>query len=100
MPRTRFLAIAAVAAFGITALVTSDASARFGGGGGGGVSHASGHVGGVSRMTFHSGGNAMIRPSGNIHRPIVNRPLKVSHAKIIPPILHPHKHPPYWAFSA
>ena len=100
MPRTRFLAIAAVAAFAITALATNDASARFGGVGGGHVSsHAGG--GGVSRMSFHSGGNMTIRRSVNISRPVLNRPLRVSHvthAKILPQVHH-HKHPPYWAFK-
>ena len=100
MPRTRFLAIAAIAALGITALATSDASARFGGGGGGGGGgHVSGHAGGVSRVAFHPGGNTMMRQPGNMRRPVMNHPTRISHTKIIPPILHPHRHPPYWAFN-
>src|SRR5712691_11916257 len=44
MSRKVILAIAAVAALGMSTLVATDASARFGGGGGGG--HGGGHVGG------------------------------------------------------
>jgi len=99
MFRTRFLAMAAVAAFGITALAASDASARFGGGGGGGgFGHANGHVASVNRVAYHPGGNTMMRRQTSNYRPVVNHPPKISHAKIIPNV-HPHKHPPYWAFK-
>ncbi|SRR6266571_6611376 len=97
MPRMSVLAIAAVAALGITALATSEASARFGGGGGG-LSRASGPVGGVSRAVYHPGNSLAVRRPGNIYRP--GGGPKISHLPRLPypPKLHPHRHPPHWAW--
>jgi hypothetical protein len=64
MSRKSILAIAAVAALGMSAFVATDASARFGGGGGGGHfnggarmgggSFGGGRTSGVNRVAFHT----------------------------------------------
>ena len=60
MSRKSLLAIAAVAALGLSSLVATDASARFGGGGGGG-----GHFAGGARM---GGGSFNGGRGGNFNR--------------------------------
>jgi hypothetical protein len=51
MSRKFIVAIAAVAALGMSTLITTDASARFGGGGGGGF-HSSGHMSSGGARSF------------------------------------------------
>src|SRR5690349_7886782 len=53
MSRKLIVAIAAVAALGMSTLISTDAFARGGGGHGGGGGHVSGGHGGFSRTAFH-----------------------------------------------
>jgi hypothetical protein len=97
MSRKSILAIAAVAALGLSTLVATDASARFGGGGGGGGGHfagarmgggsfSGGRVSNFSRTTFHPTRVTTIRSVGrtfhvnrvtSINRAILHRPTHV-----------------------
>ncbi len=69
MSRMSVLAIAAVAAFGVSAIAATDASAMFAGGRLGGS-----HGGSVGRTTFHPGNHGGIHRIGNNFRPGVFRP--------------------------
>ena len=106
MSRKSILAIAAVAALGMSTLVTTEASARFGGGGfgGGGARAASvGHVGGISRggnysrVAFHPTHLTTSRFTGRTYRP--GRVTSIRRAILRPPVYvfhHPHHHHHWW----
>jgi hypothetical protein len=109
MSRKSILAIAAVAALGLSSLVATDASARFGGGGGGfsrgggggsfarGASFSRGTS--FSRTTFHPGRVTGIRTVGRTFR--TTRVTSIQRAVLRPPIyVHhwPHHHHWWWTW--
>jgi hypothetical protein len=82
MSRKFILAIAAVAALGMSTLAATDASARFGGGGGGHFGGGGGHVTSFSRASFHPARISTSRTFARTTRPThvtryshVNRPI-------------------------
>jgi hypothetical protein len=107
MSRKSILAIA-VAALGMSTLVATEASARFGGGGlgGGGARAASvGHAGGISRggnfsrATFHPTHLTTGRVTGRTFR--TGRVTSIRRAVLRPPIYvlhHPHHHHWWWTW--
>ncbi|HXW26057.1 MAG TPA: hypothetical protein VEK73_15040, partial [Xanthobacteraceae bacterium] len=106
MSRKSILAIAAVAAIGLSSLAATDASARFGGGFGGG--HFGGHFGnarvgrvGVTHTAFRP---ARLTTNRNVR---TFRPTRVTNfARVTPPVVprppvffrHPHGHHWWWTW--
>lgn len=100
MSRKFIVAIAAVAALGMSTLAATDASARFGGGGGG--HFGGGHASSFSRASFHP---ARINTSrtvtrttrsthfnrfSRVHRPVLHRPDRFHFAH------YRHRHHWWW----
>ena len=93
MSRKLIVAIAAVAALGMSTLVSTDAFARGGGGhgGGGGGSHfSSGHGGGMSRASFHGRTTATRNVTRNVSRG--SHVNKTRHAGRGPNMKRPNPH--------
>ena len=89
MSRKFIVAMAAVAALGMSTLTATDALARFGGFGGGGGHFGGGHATSFSRASFHP---ARITTSRTVTRTF--RPTHVTHfSRVNRPILHrPDRH--------